>query len=837
MPSPGGSVGEFFVKLSGDSKHLTDTLDKASKAIESSMKGLSKFAHGYAIAIAAPLTAFGTAAVVAAAKLESLHTPFEKLLGDSKAATKFLNDLTDIANSGEFGFDTIVEGGKRLLQFGTSAERAKEILLSVADAAAALGSGDAGLQGMIQAFAVMESRGRATTRAIAGLALQGVPAWEMLAEELGVNVVTAIRKVEEGAVSADEAMNAIVSGMKARWAGTMEQQLGETETRWKKLKEAIVQFNEAIGASIIEHLHIREILGAITEALRSVQKWWTSLDEQHQKTLISIGALAAGLGTLLLAIEGIGKIITVFLIPALVALIKFFAGPVGIIAVVLAGVAATAAYVVSIRDNIEASEAFTVRLDKMAGSYEYIEPKIKRASDAVKEFYQQQKKGAEGLQDIDPNMWMPELDVENLPPEAREQAEKLVRLFQELTKSAKDITEEARPGFEELEDAMMALEEKTIEEMMAIEALGEVSGKSFNKYSAQLDVLIKQYEELRKLGISKEDPEAQFIKAQIASERLKAANYDTAESLYALNEAYDLQGGGVNKVQGAIEILSEKYRFLSDQLRNETDPAIRSSLNFALEETQIRLESLQTPLATFVGKLQEIPAIGVQIGIALYNVFTQFTSGIGQAVARFIVYNEDLGKAMKNLFKQIASNIIATLIQIGIQWIALKILGLALNEEVAASSIGTNIARAGTAAYAAAIESMGIWGVIAGAGIAAAAIGIATGIGTAGYAAGAGVATAGKAASIGAAAGSQAGWSNKTGMASGGFITGGPVQALIGEAGTEIISGGTVMPLRDSERFMGGGDQLIQVILDERVIAEVSARGQPEVLRLHGVTT
>lgn len=175
------------------------------------------------------------------------------------------------------------------------------------------------------------------------------------------------------------------------------------------------------------------------------------------------------------------------------------------------------------------------------------------------------------------------------------------------------------------------------------------------------------------------------------------------------------------------------------------------------------------------------------------NSMQMFTQSVGSAFASAAVFGEDLGKALENVFKQIAANIIAGLIQMGIQRLITAVLFQTANAKESVGRMSALSAQAFAAAFAAVIGPSLI------ATFPAVPVGIKLALGAATAANAAMLGGAGIAATAGGAAGAVfAG--GVPAMAEGGVVTR-PTFALIGEAGPEAV-----VPLRrkGSATFSGG---------------------------------
>lgn len=226
--------------------------------------------------------------------------------------------------------------------------------------------------------------------------------------------------------------------------------------------------------------------------------------------------------------------------------------------------------------------------------------------------------------------------------------------------------------------------------------------------------------------------------------------------------------------------------------------------------------AMQNQMLDFVASLQPtIEAVGLQFT----QLWTSFSQGFGDAVARAIVYGDDFGKAMQELGKQLLSTLISFLIQTVINTLLYGVLATLIQGGLAAGRIALQASIASAAAYAAAIETFGLFGFAAGPGLAAAA---AAGTAAAAHT-GFGI---GRAATAGLGSMAVAG----VGLAEGGLVTA-PTLALVGESGDEAV-----VPLeRIRELFGERGVTHINISLDDRVIAQAVVPWIPGIVHAKGV--
>lgn len=149
---------------------------------------------------------------------------FGTMLGSGEKAKSFLDDLQQFAAASPFEFPELVTASQKLIAMGFAAEDVKPTLTAIGDAVAGLGGGGEMVNRVTVALGQMSAKGKASGEEMMQLVESGIPAWDLLASAIGTDVGTAMDMVSKGAVSADTAVNALVTGMEDRFGGLMEAQ-------------------------------------------------------------------------------------------------------------------------------------------------------------------------------------------------------------------------------------------------------------------------------------------------------------------------------------------------------------------------------------------------------------------------------------------------------------------------------------------------------------------------------------------------------------------------------------------------------------------------------------
>jgi tape measure domain-containing protein len=263
--------------------------------------------------VTAPLAGLALGAVKVAAGMEQAKMGFATLLGSAEKATAFLEELRDFALKTPFELTGVVSATQKLMAMGFAAQEAIPTLRAIGDAVAASGRGQEVMDRIILAFGQMKAKGRVAGQEILQLAEANIPAWQMLADKLGVTVPEAMKMVENRAVEADTAIAAITEGMNKKFGGMMENQAKTLAGMWSNFKDNTTKTLDAIGQALLPIAKMFvEWAVKITEAAQKVAEVFGALPRPIQLTLVAITALVAAAGPLALMFGGATVAVTTF---------------------------------------------------------------------------------------------------------------------------------------------------------------------------------------------------------------------------------------------------------------------------------------------------------------------------------------------------------------------------------------------------------------------------------------------------------------------------------------------------------------------------------------------
>ena len=158
------------------------------------------------------------------ANLEQTRVALTTLLGSASAAGTMLTQLEQFAAITPFDLPGVENASRQLLAFGFTAKDIIPMLTSIGDAVSAMGGGVPEINRVTLALGQMSAAGRVNAQDLMQLTQVGIPAYQILADKMGLTTAALRDMVTKGAVPAQQAIIALVDGMEARYKGAMADQ-------------------------------------------------------------------------------------------------------------------------------------------------------------------------------------------------------------------------------------------------------------------------------------------------------------------------------------------------------------------------------------------------------------------------------------------------------------------------------------------------------------------------------------------------------------------------------------------------------------------------------------
>lgn len=173
-----------------------------------------------------------------AGDFEQTQIAFETMLKSAEKAEKFLKEASEFANKTPFEFPELINSSKLLMAFGFEADKVLDMLSIIGDTASGLGAGSEGIDRITRALGQMQAKGRAQAEELLQLQELGVPANQILQEELGLTGEQ-VANIGKESIEAAKVIDALLRGMDKRFGGMMNNQSRTAKGMISTLKDTL----------------------------------------------------------------------------------------------------------------------------------------------------------------------------------------------------------------------------------------------------------------------------------------------------------------------------------------------------------------------------------------------------------------------------------------------------------------------------------------------------------------------------------------------------------------------------------------------------------------------
>lgn len=149
--------------------------------------------------------------------VEDATTALGGMFRDTDKAERLTTVLQEFAAETAFSFEQATSGARQLLAYGIQSKNLLTIMRPLSDAAAASGDMNT-FDSIARAIGQIHTKGKLATEEILQLTEAGIPAFQILKEEMGLTRKE-LEDIGKSGVSSTKAINALISGMEKRYAG------------------------------------------------------------------------------------------------------------------------------------------------------------------------------------------------------------------------------------------------------------------------------------------------------------------------------------------------------------------------------------------------------------------------------------------------------------------------------------------------------------------------------------------------------------------------------------------------------------------------------------------
>lgn len=683
------------VVLSLDTKPFERAIKGVERQLSAFSQRLSNIGSTLTTSVTVPLAGLGAVAVKSFGEIEKLEKALAAVTGlapDSAELRAELEKLRKVAESPGLGFEQVVKASARLQAVGLNADQARETIEQFGNAVARSGGGREEFEGTIQALGQIAAKGKVYAEEINQINERIFEIRPALQAAFGTSNT---EELAELGISSEEFIAKITKEF-----AKLERVNGGLANSFENFRDNAQQAFAILGREIANVFDLQGGLDRLSASLRAAADWFAGLDDNVKRNIIQIGLFAAAIGPALLIIGKLTSVLSVALVGVrnLAAGVRLLAGGVAFllspIGLAIAGIAALAAGIVyayqkseTFRRGVNGIIEVILELAKIAkesfaallrGFSQLKEGKFKQAAKSFGEaivkanpigiaFTQGNRLGAafaDGFTDESSRI--------------DEGINKIKDVFKSAQKSvggalgfdlgggsafgdtfARNATKEQKQGIQQVKSAL----DELASGLKAVDSQAQLSGETFDTYTAKIKVLGTALEKLLQAGVSPAGSIIQDVKRQIDELRGESfdiaplATLDTKKIAGNILPALSGISAGFQQVFEPIKSLNEESSLLTANLtelgaRVNTIPDILTSV-------QERALLVKEAFADFSGTISNAVNTGLAdlaagIGETLGNLASGAGSlrGIGDVIANIM---ESVGRAAIALGIQLAA--------------------------------------------------------------------------------------------------------------------------------------------------------------------------------------
>lgn len=302
---------DLIIVIAGDNSDLLKKLKQVKRDLSDLGADLTALGQKLTMGLTVPLLAAAGGALKLAGDFEQAQIAFTTMLGSAEKATAFLKDLEEFAKGTPFDFPGLVDASRRLLAMGFEAERVIPILTAVGNAAAATGMGAEGVDRITKALSQMAAKGKVSAEEMTQQLGELIPAWQMLADEIGVSVPEAMKMAEKGMLDGAAAVEALVTAMMRKFPGAMAAQMTSLLGLIDIAKDRALMALKDLGQALLPLAKqvFTNVFVPLVEGFERVVDLFSKLSSSTQTTVFLFAGLAAAMGPVLLVAGAIATAI------------------------------------------------------------------------------------------------------------------------------------------------------------------------------------------------------------------------------------------------------------------------------------------------------------------------------------------------------------------------------------------------------------------------------------------------------------------------------------------------------------------------------------------------
>ena len=292
------AVVDELVAILGYEVKGQDKLRAFTQSIDDAAKRIATFAAAAATAAAGAAALLGKSVLQTGMQFEKLNLQLEILEGSAQKAGERMEWLREFAVNTPLDLQQATDAFVRMRNFGL--DPLDGSMQAIVDANALMGGSADRLNGIILALGQAWTKQKFQAEEANQLLERGIPAWELMSEATGMTTAKLMELSEKGKIGRKEIkllieqMGIRASGASARFAKTMEGQIGKLQDLFMTFKKRIADagFYDAVK------LQLNRLFDYISrlDADGTLQRWATALSASFTKASDFIADFAVRIG-------------------------------------------------------------------------------------------------------------------------------------------------------------------------------------------------------------------------------------------------------------------------------------------------------------------------------------------------------------------------------------------------------------------------------------------------------------------------------------------------------------------------------------------------------------
>ena len=290
------SLGRLLVSLNLETRPFERAIKQAERSVKRTARSMESAGRSLTTGLTLPLAAAGGAALKAFGEFDSLKRGLATLEESSESLTGRLKELKEVAQLPGLGLKEAIQADIRLRSVGISADLAKRSMLQFGNAIALAGGGRSELDRVTTQLGQLSAKGKVLAQDLRPIIEAAPSVASALRELYGTVSSEDISKIlEEQGKSSTDFIESLVEELAKAPRVT-----GGFKNAIENVGDALFVFGASIGEQINRTFNLTEAAERFSDTLTGLADKFARLNPGTQKFLIITGALAAGLGPLLL---------------------------------------------------------------------------------------------------------------------------------------------------------------------------------------------------------------------------------------------------------------------------------------------------------------------------------------------------------------------------------------------------------------------------------------------------------------------------------------------------------------------------------------------------------